>query len=118
MEERAARDGSTYMKEVFSYMGKSQITLKWQRIKSHGGRTTEQATQATARDVLAVGMRRAAKAGFPLIGSVHDELIGLTRKGDNRFNSQTLREFMVEPIDWAPGLPLNGSASDFAFYRK
>jgi hypothetical protein len=43
---------------------------------------------------------------------------GLTRKGDNRFNSQTLREFMVEPIDWAPGLPLNGSASDFAFYRK
>lgn len=78
----------------------------------------ENVVQAVARDVLVVGMMRAAHAGFRLVGHVHDELIALQRRG-NRFHTvELLRECMRSAIDWAPGLPLDAAGFASRIYRK
>lgn len=74
--------------------------------------------QAFARDVLAVGIRRAHAAGFNLRGHVHDELIALRGINDSRYSWQALRECMTAPIAWAPGLPLGGAGWHGKFYKK
>ncbi len=111
-------DGAAYQKAVISYMGKDQITNQWQRIVSHGGKFTENIVQAFARDILALGLKRCHKAGFNLVGHVHDEIIAIQRKGENRLTPEYMRELMTAPIPWAPGIPLGASADYMAFYRK
>lgn len=117
-ETQISRRGEAYQKAVISYMGKDQVTNQWCRIVSHGGKFCENFTQAFARDVLATGMRRVHKAGFNLILHVHDELVALQRRGDNRLTPEYMRELMTRPIKWAPGLPLGASAEHMRFYRK
>jgi DNA polymerase len=111
-------DGGTYKKKTFTCMGKMQGTNKWTRINVGGPKGCENFTQATARDVLALGMRRAHNYGFKLVGSVHDELIALRRKGDNYFTLDALKECMIEPVPWLEGLPLNAAGYVGELYRK
>lgn len=108
----------TYSKLSFTYMGQNQVTRQWGRVDSHGGRTTEQATQATAREVLAYGMMAAHKAGYNLVSHVHDELICLQRIGDNRHTLPGLIDCMRAPLDWAPGLPLGAAGYVSKVYKK
>lgn len=107
-----------FTRQVVSYMGKSQITHQWSRVYTSGGKQCENIVQATARDLLAIGMKRAWKMGFKLIGSVHDELMALTRRGDNYFTASLLSECMTAPISWATGLPLGASGYQATIYRK
>lgn len=108
----------TFTRRVVSYMGRNQVTNQWGRIATSGGKWCENATQAVARDILALGMRRAHDDGFNLVGSVHDELITHERKGDNYYTTERLRDHMIRPIPWAKGLPLDASAYEAAIYRK
>ena len=110
--------GDTAIKDQISYMGKQQNGNAWVRVQSHGGKFTENLVQAVARDVLALGMRRAHKAGFNLVMHVHDELVCEQRIGDNQFNLESLRAEMIRPIKWAPGLPLNAAGHEAPLYRK
>lgn len=112
------RDGEPYQKAVISYMGKNQITNRWERIVSHGGKFTENIVQAFARDILALGLRRCHKAGFNLRLHVHDEMIAVQRRGDNRYNPEYMIELMTQPIAWAPNLPLKAAGGIMTFYRK
>jgi DNA polymerase len=112
------RDGTTYTREVFSYMGKSQITMQWGRVFSSGGKIIENIVQAIARDVLCVGVLRAHGEGYPIVGTVHDEIIALLRRGSNYFTLELLRECMMAPIEWAPGLPLGAAGYVSTLYRK
>lgn len=108
----------TWIKLVFSYMGRNQRTTQWDRVEAHGGVTTENVVQALTRDILKVGLQRLHKAGFYLIGHSHDEAIALTKIGDNRFTLELMRELMRAPIEWAPGFPLNAAGWQGAYYRK
>lgn len=116
-EERQGKNGP-YMKNVFSYMGKEKDGHAWVRIHSHGGKLIENAVQATARDVLKVGMIRAHRAGFNLRLHVHDELGATHRDGDNEFTLERLCGIMSEPIEWAPTLPLGADGYVKQYYRK
>ncbi len=107
-----------YTRTVFSYMGKSQLTGQWTRVFSSGGKIIENIVQAIARDVLCVGLLRARDEGFPIVGSVHDEIITLLKKGANRLNLALLRECMMDPIEWARGLPLGAAGYSSTLYRK
>lgn len=112
------RDGEPYQKAVISYMGKDQVTNQWTRIVSHGGKFTENIVQAFARDVLALGLKRCHKAGFNIMLHVHDEIVALQRRGENRLTPAYMIELMTSPIGWAPGLPLGASGGKMRFYRK
>lgn len=112
------RDGEPYQKAIISYMGKNQVTQQWERIISHGGKFTENIVQAFARDILALGLRRCHKAGFDLRLHVHDEMVALQRRGDNRYNPEYMIDLMTAPIPWAPNLPLKAAGGVMSFYRK
>jgi DNA polymerase len=99
-------------------MGMKQGTRQWARLNTHGGKLTENIVQAIARDALAVGLKRAMDAGWPLVGHVHDELIALIQKMSNMFTGEGLRALMIDAIMGLEGLPLNASASTVQFYRK
>lgn len=118
VEERISKRGNPYRKEVVSYMGKQQNGQAWIRIYAHGGKWIENFVQAIARDILYRGMWLAHKAGFNLVGHVHDELICLERKGTNEFTWERLRGIMAAPIPWFPDLPLNAAGYAASFYRK
>lgn len=107
-----------FTRRVLSYMGKNQVTHQWGRVFTSGGKQTENVVQATARDILAIGIRRAYKAGFRIVGSVHDEIITLTRIGDNYLTLPLLRECMISTIGWATGLPLGANGYVAKLYRK
>jgi DNA polymerase len=100
-----------------SYMGVNNYTRQWARIKTYGGKLVENATQAFARDVLASNMPDIDGAGYPIVLTVHDEL--LTEPEDKpEFNSQALASMMSQVPDWAPGLPLAAAGFDTYRYRK
>lgn len=107
-----------FTRRVLSYMGKNQVTHQWGRVYTSGGKQTENVVQATARDILKIGLRRAYDAGFHIRGSVHDEIITTTKIGDNYYTPELLKECMIGPIDWAAGLPLGAAGYQHTIYRK
>lgn len=111
-------NGETYSRNVLTYMGQGQFMHKWDRLENHGGRFVEQAVQGIARDVLAVGMRRAHAAGLNIVAHVHDEIVTLCRVNIDATDMDTLLDCMRAPVEWAPGLPLNASGWAGTFYRK
>lgn len=111
-------NGEPVYKDTVSYMGKQQNGNSWVRIFTHGGKWTENIVQAIARDILAAGMRRCFKDGWPLVGHVHDELINLIKKGSNYFTLERLIELMTVDMAEYPGLPLGAAGWHATFYRK
>jgi DNA polymerase bacteriophage-type len=103
-----------------SYKGVNQYTRQWDRISSYGGKLAENATQATARDVLAAGMLQAENNGFDIVLSVHDELI--TEVFDKRLakDAAELAFWMTYQggFQWAEGLPLAAAGFETYRYRK
>jgi DNA polymerase len=100
-----------------SYMGLNQYTKKWERITTYGGKLAENATQATARDVMVEAMIRIEATGrYPLILTVHDELVPEVPKG-----SGSLEEFlalMEQKEPWMSDLPLAVDGWRGERYRK
>jgi DNA polymerase len=111
----------SYIRLVFTHMGKDNTPTGrniWRRIESHGGVIIENIVQAIARDVLCIGLMRAHKVGFRLVGHAHDEAIARGRIGENRLTWQYLCDILKQAIDWASGLPLGAAGWGGAFYRK
>ena len=100
-----------------SYMGTNQYSRKWERLNTYGGKLTENVTQAVARDVLASAMFRVEDAHFPVVLTVHDEIV--TEVPDNSlFSVRSLVDYMSTPPSWADGLPLAASGFEGYRYRK
>ena len=80
--------------------------------KTYGGRLTENVTQAVARDLLADALIRLDRAGYPVVGHVHDE--ALVESPD----AEGIRDVMRTGPAWAEGMPLDASADYLHRYRK
>lgn len=102
-------------KGTFSYMGMNQYSRKWERIRTYSGKCCENATQATAADILIEAMAPIEKAGFNIVLSVHDEFI--TEADLNKDHSE-LEALMATPPAWAEGLPLAAAGYNAFRYKK
>ena len=99
-------------RETVSYMGQ-----QGGRLRTWGGKLTENLIQATARDCLAEAMLKLDKAGYKIVMHVHDEVILEAPYS----SSQSLKEasdIMGEAISWAPGLLLRADGYETEFYKK
>lgn len=99
-----------------SYMGVDQYTRRWKRIKTYGGKLIENCTQAAARDVLAHNMQ-AIDAKYPIVLSVHDELLTETPDTDD-YSHAELAAMMSTVPPWAEGIPLAAAGFETYRYRK
>lgn len=89
---------------------------KWCRLEQYGGRATENACQATARDLLAEAMWRMEKAGLEIVGHVHDEVILEVPEGG--ITVDEVSAIMNQNPVWAEGLPLSSSGYWGRYYFK
>lgn len=106
------------IKDSLTYMGRdNKLGGAWGRIRTYGGMLTENVVQAISRDLMVEGMIRVEKAGYPIILTVHDELVG---EPDDGFGS--LKEFcalMAGPTPkWATGCPISVEGWEGYRYKK
>lgn len=112
-------------KGEISYMGVSQYTRQWTRIKTYGGKLVENVTQASARDVLAHNMQGiedeiALLDGDPTSGvvlTVHDEVLAESSI-ESGFTHERMSEILATVPPWAEGLPLSAKGFETYRYRK
>lgn len=84
------------------------------RDDTYGGRLTENATQAVARDILGAALVRLERAGgLDVVGHVHDEVLIAGEQ-----DLEKVYDIMTEPVPWAPGLPVKGDGFTCKRYRK
>jgi DNA polymerase len=105
-------------RQTLSYMGLNSYTKRFERLTTYGGKWAEQLTQATARDVMAHGMLLAEDNGYPIILTVHDELLTETLDTPN-YSVSVLSRLMSRTPDWADDrLPLAAAGFETYRYRK
>jgi len=83
------------------------------RVRSYGGRLTENSTQAIARDILADALVRLEACGYRPVGHVHDEILV-----EGQHPVETIIAIMTETPSWGEGLPLGGAGFTCSRYRK
>jgi len=101
-----------------SYMGQNQFTGQWGRIRTWGGKLTENVDQAIARDLLAHALQRYDEAGGCVIGHVHDEMIAEEDEDQAEKWLETMNQCFTTPPDWFRGLPLKAEGYVARDYRK
>lgn len=107
-------DGGSEWRDAITYYGMDQITGRWIKLTTYGGKLVENIVQAVARDVLVDAMLRTDKAGHKIIMHVHDEIV-VDSKTDI---TKELNDILSAPINWAKGLPLGAETFKAKFYQK
>lgn len=103
-------------KPTFTYMGVDSYTRKWVRCQAHGGVLFNNVVQGAARDIEAEAMVRVERAGYPVVLSVHDEVVAEPRIDFG--SAEHFEKLMVTLPAWAEGLPVAASAWEGPRYRK
>lgn len=91
-------------------------TRKWSRRQLYGGLLTENVVQAIARDLMAESMRRVEAAGYPVILTVHDEV--LAEVPNDNGNLEDFNALMSERPTWCQNMPLEVEGWEGRRYRK
>jgi len=104
------------MQETLTYMAVDSKTKQWRREETYGGKLFENIVQGIAADVMTDAMIRLEANNYPLVLTVHDELISDVPNGEG-----SLKEFeelmgMLEP--WAEGLPIKVKGWEKDRFRK
>jgi len=101
------------------YEGQIQTTGQWGEMDTYGGKITENAVQAIARDLLGYSLMQVEKAGFKVDFHVHDEMIAeIKADGSENDMYDLMVRIMSTPPDWASGLPLRADGYVTKYYCK
>lgn len=109
--------GKTRTSTRIKYQGENQTTRQWGFQYTYGGKLTENIVQALCRDLLAWSMPKVEAAGYPIVLSVHDELVTETPDTDD-YTTEELEQLMCDLPYWAKGFPLAAAGDIMYRYRK
>ena len=102
--------------DEITYMGIDTYTRQWKRCKTYGGKLVQNAAEGIARDLMALAMFKLNKMKYPILGTVHDEIITEPRE---EFGSvKEVCTVMCDKPDWAEGLPVGAVGFRGKRYRK
>jgi DNA polymerase len=101
-------------KTTFTF--KTEVLRQWVDDYAYGGLWAENITQATARDILADGLKRLESAGYPPVLHAHDEAVAEVPQD---FGSvEHFCHIMSEVSPWAEGCPISAAGWEGLRYRK
>ncbi|RTL04952.1 hypothetical protein EKK58_09095 [Candidatus Dependentiae bacterium] len=109
-------DTKTRLKNTVYFWGYKEG--RWQKMALYGGLQCENIVQAVARDIMVDRMFAVEQAGYPIILTVHDELLSQVRDGLAHLNSKNFQDLMCVNPEWALGLPLTAKAWEDMRYVK
>lgn len=89
---------------------------QWKRVSTYGGKLTENATQATARQILFPAALRIKAAGYPIILTVYDEIV--TEVDEGFGSAEDFKRIMMEVPPFATNWPINASVWEGTRYKK
>ena len=94
----------------------NSMTKHWVRRSLYGGLQTENVVQAIARDLMATAMLRVEEAGYPVLLTVHDEV--LAEVPNDHGNLAEFNALMSERPAWCQNMPLEVEGWEGPRYRK
>jgi hypothetical protein len=94
------------LRQVKGKNGKPQWVYGPDATKLYPGKVTNNVVQGTARVVLTDGMLRVGKR-YPIVGSVHDELLGIVPHTEAEEAKSWVFEQMTRIPKFMPGIPLS-----------
>lgn len=107
----------TRIKKTVHFWGRNSETTQWEESSLYGGLQCENVVSGTARDVMVDRQFAAEERGYPLILTVHDEL--LTEPPDDAlYSAGELQQIMSILPHFTPGLPLAAKAWEDKRYIK
>jgi DNA polymerase len=89
----------------------------WRHIYPHGGHLAENVVQALARDLMVAAMFRLEENGFPIVLTVHDEIVS---EKSGAVDEKAYEQIMMERPQWAKELRVPVKVETWAGdrYRK
>lgn len=102
--------------ENIEYMAVNSMTKKWGPERTFGGKLTENIVQGICRDLIAGAMLSLEQIGYPVVGSVHDEIICEVPLGKGSIDE--MLRVMCEVPKWANGFPIAAEAKEGFRYGK
>ena len=89
----------------------------WGIVRAYGGLLVENIVQAISRDLMVQSIIRVEKAGYPVLLTVHDEIIAEVLKGYG--SQEEFEHIMANPVPvWAQGCPVGVDGYTAIRYRK
>lgn len=110
-------DGRVNTNVRIKYQGENQLTRQWTTLYTHGGKACENIVQALCRDLLAYAMINVEGGGYPIVLSVHDELVCET-PDTPEYTVAELEKLMCALPEWAEGFPLVAEGAEMKRYAK
>ena len=102
----------SFGKATVSYMGVNDKN-QYVRVKTYGGKLTENAVQAISRDILCVAVRTLHEDGYRIITHIHDEVVLL-----GTHDLSMISDKMCSMPEWANGIPLEAEGFHSPRYKK
>ena len=99
-----------------TFMGIDTHTGIWKRGNTYGGKLLQNACEGIARDLMVGAMFKLDKIGYPILGTVHDEIITEPREGWGSI--EEVAEIMCDKPEWADDLPVRAEGVRAKRYRK
>lgn len=110
------REGLRFGRVVEILSFRTEWNGKSYREDTYGGKLTENAVQASARDICAIGALNVEDAGYPVIMLVHDEVV---TEVDMDFGSaDEMAALMCKLPPWITDLPVEAEAGIMSRYGK
>ena len=103
------------------YKGMDQTTKQWGWVDTYGGKITENAIQAIARDLLADAIQRVDAAGFEVVMHVHDEVVvevPILKKYYESVDLDRICEIMGNTSEVYAGVPFPADGYLTPYYKK
>jgi DNA polymerase bacteriophage-type len=94
----------------------NSVTRKWGPSRTYGAKLVENIVQAVSRDFLVAAMYRVENSGYPVVGSVHDEI--LSEVPDGFGSLEHFEELMRAVPSWGTGCPIDVEGFESRRYRK
>lgn len=104
------------MRDTFMFFGLNSVTRKYEKQQMYGGRWAENIVQAVARDLLVEAMLRLEDHGYPVVATIHDEI--LTEQPVDFGQLKEVEQLMAVTPEWAAGCPVAAEGWRGNRYRK